>query len=394
MIELLTLSLAPVRGNINLRKKVLWILLVILVVVTPVGCFNEVPLTTNPHDQISPAIYQDMVVWQDNRNGNWDIYGLDLSTGQEFCITTDVHDQISPAIYNDIVVWMDFRNENFDIYGYNVKTGQEFPIAVAPEDQWIPAIYNDIVVWEDRRHGNSDIYGYNLKTLEEFPIAVGPGDQILPAIYEDTVVWVDKGSSWKSKSDIYGYSISTNKGFHVSTIAYYAQPAIYKDTVVWTWSNRYTRRYDILTGEEDEIVTDCLGCPRSHPALYGDVMVWISTDTNVQCYNLLTGEEVTVKTEKSTKGCPAIYDDVVVWEDYRNGNWDVYGYNISDILERLPSLSPSPSFSFSPTERLAPLHDILDTITRNPLEWLLVVICAGVLAAALLQRWREKSGSL
>jgi len=32
------------------------------------------------------------------RNGNYDIYGLDLTTNEEFQITTDPKDQLYPAI--------------------------------------------------------------------------------------------------------------------------------------------------------------------------------------------------------------------------------------------------------------------------------------------------------
>jgi len=34
-----------------------------------------------------PDIDENIVVWQDNRNGNWDIYGYNLLTGEEFQIS-------------------------------------------------------------------------------------------------------------------------------------------------------------------------------------------------------------------------------------------------------------------------------------------------------------------
>ena len=57
------------------------------------------------------------MVWQDNRNGNWDIYGFDFSSSKEFQITKDKSDQRNPSIYRNIVVWEDNRNGNCDIYG-------------------------------------------------------------------------------------------------------------------------------------------------------------------------------------------------------------------------------------------------------------------------------------
>ena len=52
-------------------------------------------------------------MWQDDRNGNWDIYMYDVSTGVEQQITSDPTDQILPAIYSNTVVWQDARNGYF-----------------------------------------------------------------------------------------------------------------------------------------------------------------------------------------------------------------------------------------------------------------------------------------
>lgn len=69
--------------------------------------------------QYSADIYGSKIVYDDNRNGNWDIYSFDLSTGKETQITNEPHDQMSPQIYGDNVLYMDNRNSlngNWDIY--------------------------------------------------------------------------------------------------------------------------------------------------------------------------------------------------------------------------------------------------------------------------------------
>ena len=73
----------------------------------------EIQVTTSSASQVYPQIYVDVIVWQDDRNGNWDIYMYDVSTGVEQQITSDPTDQISPAIYGDTVVWQDARNGYF-----------------------------------------------------------------------------------------------------------------------------------------------------------------------------------------------------------------------------------------------------------------------------------------
>ena len=93
---------------------------------------------------------------------NWDIYGYDLSALKEFRITTGESGRAHPAIYGNIVVWEDKRKGNWDIYGYDLSTQKEFQITTNESDQEFPAIYGSMVVWEDTRNENSDIYGVRL----------------------------------------------------------------------------------------------------------------------------------------------------------------------------------------------------------------------------------------
>jgi beta propeller repeat protein len=120
---------------------------------------SEFPVCTASGDQDAPAIYGDIVVWQDRRGTDGDIYGYDLSTGQEFTVCTASGSQVNPAIYGDIVVWQDERS-GLAIYGYDLSTGQEFTVSALG---YSPAIYGDIVVWSDWRSGAGvDIYGRRL----------------------------------------------------------------------------------------------------------------------------------------------------------------------------------------------------------------------------------------
>ena len=85
---------------------------------------EETRITTDLDDQVDPAIYGNIIVWEDSRNGNLDIYMYDLTTGQETRITTDPANQFAPAIYENKIVWHDYRNGNYDIYMHELKTVQ------------------------------------------------------------------------------------------------------------------------------------------------------------------------------------------------------------------------------------------------------------------------------
>ena len=104
------------------------------------------------------AVSGGFVVWQDNRNGDWDIYGLDIRSGRQWEICRAPGDQTHPAVRGPLVVWQDSRNGEWDIYGYDLRVGTVCPVYVGRGNQTEPAIYGDVVVWTDDRGGEKDIY--------------------------------------------------------------------------------------------------------------------------------------------------------------------------------------------------------------------------------------------
>jgi beta propeller repeat protein len=165
---------------------------------------QERPVITNPLSfEGYPFIYKNKIVWEDYRNGinNPDIYMYDLSKEQETQITTDPSKQVNPDIYGNIIVWEDYRNgiNNPDIYMYDLSKEQETQITTDPSKQIHPAVYKDIIVWEDYRNGdfqnitnrNADIYMFNLSSGEEIQITNNTLSQTFPCIYENKIVYSD-----------------------------------------------------------------------------------------------------------------------------------------------------------------------------------------------------------
>jgi len=120
-------------------------------------------------DQQNPAIWGNIVVWQDDFFGDWDIYAADISDFEmlrladpnnvvEFAVAANEFSQTNPDIDGNIIVWQDNRNNNWDIFGYNLTTREEFQITDDSHDQTNPAISGNVVVWQDNRNGNSEIY--------------------------------------------------------------------------------------------------------------------------------------------------------------------------------------------------------------------------------------------
>ncbi|MBU6999694.1 MAG: hypothetical protein HXS51_02940 [Theionarchaea archaeon] len=343
------------------------IVMVLMLVILPSQDSPEVPIVVEQHNQVAPALYGTVVVWEDNRNGNSDIYGYDLSTGEEFQVTIDESHQENPAIYDRIIVWEDNRNGNSDIYGYDLTTGEKFQVTTNDRDQTAPEIYENIIVWQDDRNGNSDIYGYDLSTGEEFQITSDDGNQHFPAIYGEIVVWEDCRNGNK---DIYGYNMTTHEEFQMTDEFRDERfPVIYQDVVIWNSypevhpggecmkpdivfgkdilvfstdpSNHGINGYNLSTGSTFRVIKNGVS---SAPALSVRLVVWTDTrdiddvysptvDSDIYGYDLSSRREIQVTTDPDRQAYPAVYDTTVVWVDYRNGNPDIYGRILTDLPE-------------------------------------------------------------
>ena len=202
---------------------------------------TEFPVCNNTFYQFSPAISGNIVVWEDYRNDNPDIYSYNMSSSTEFVVCNNSSEVWYPAVSGDIVVWMDGRSyTSTDIYGYNLSSSTEFPICTNSDMQEYPAISGNIVVWEDDRNGNGDIYGYNLSSSTEFIVCNNSSDQWYPAVSGDIVVWLDHRNGYYDEHegffnhDIYGKNLSSSTEFVVcnnSSEQWY--PAVSGDIVVW-----------------------------------------------------------------------------------------------------------------------------------------------------------------
>jgi TolB protein len=257
-----------------------------------------------------------MVVWEDERNGDCDIYGYNLGSKEEFQITTDPGSQCAPAICKNIVVWSDYRQGygNSDVFGYDLNTGKEFQITTDRDEQDDVAIYNNIVVWEDERGVNGDVlYGYNLETKEEFRVHKSYWYFILemsqhnPAIFEDTVVWTT-GLDY----EIYGYNMSTSKEVKIAV----------------------AQKVPCIPGKN---------CIQVRPAIHSNIVVWADTrngNSDIYGHDLDAGEELRITTNPEDQYSPAIYGNVVAWTDRRNGRGDIYCCDISAVPRSRPSAVP------------------------------------------------------
>jgi beta propeller repeat protein len=304
---------------------------------------QEILITEATSNQLSPVIEisGNMVVWEDYRNGNGDIYAYNLSVAAELQITSVTSTQRKPAISSNIIVWEDDRNGNWDIYGYDLATQTMFQVTSDTNTQRKAEVSGTTIVWEDDRNGSWDVYRYDTVTRQEIAVATGSGDQKRPEISGNTIVWEN------GNGDIHGLNLASGPMFVVTDSAgWQDMPAISGSTVVWR--DDRNGNYDIYgrtlpTGGEfavsDEL-TDEVAPAMSEwsSSISGLVVVWTDTrngDADIFGKDLATGEDFTVTIGAGHDDLPAISGKYVVWERQRPndpefGSYDIYGAILID----------------------------------------------------------------
>ncbi len=127
--------------------------------------------------QAGPEIAGSMVVWTDDRSGNFDIYGKDLGVAgsKDFAVCSNTAAQSNPAITQMavaggsqyLVVWVDGRNHRSsftDIYGRNLTTKKNFLVARSQTIKWFPAIADQWVLWVESVKASRSVHRPRLRS--------------------------------------------------------------------------------------------------------------------------------------------------------------------------------------------------------------------------------------
>jgi TolB protein len=306
----------------TLSKVLMLTLLILLVAVYGLQDSNEVQITTHPANQMQPAVYRDTVVWADERNGNLDIYGYNLSTHEEFQITRSPLPEFRPDIYGDIVVWVEAEaQDSWHISACYLSTGET--ICLTPEKTICenPAICGTVVVWEEAKYNARNIRGYDFSTSTYLEITDDKNFQINPAIGESIIVW--EGHE-RLSGDIYGLNLENHHRFQIAQEGLSNSRLAVWDTIV-VWEGRGTINWiDLKTGKKTRIESPSVKqCPQIHDT----IIVWEdyrNKNADIYGYDLAKQKEFLISGHGFSQKNPDVFGDIVVWEDERNGNLDIY----------------------------------------------------------------------
>jgi beta propeller repeat protein len=309
------------------------------------------------NDQLHARIGDNLVVWQDYRDVdlrsgddyNADVYAKDLASGGEFKIS-DNHTASHPDISGEVVVYADNRDGDADVRGYNVGTGDSFWIerhAGTIQDR--PAIHGTIVVWQDSRDGSWDIRMKDLASGDEDWVAHRSGNQTNPRISGDVVVWQDDRDGC---CDVYAKDLDSGDPTQVTDTNDAKEPDVSGDWVVYVREDGdrgSIYAYNLESGERLRL-NSTRDDSRGQPMIDGKLVVWADRrngeDDDIFLYDLESRTEYLVTRSDDDQLEPAVSGTVVVWTDQRGDR----GANVRGATLSLPARpSPTPSPTVTPT---------------------------------------------
>jgi len=130
-------------------------------------------------NSLDPAISHNLVAWTDDRDGNAEIYAMDLLTGETRRISNDPLVDQSPAVGDGIIVWERADRYSGDVYAYEWATGITTPISTLPyASERLPNVSGRTVVFQSEKGTPicMDIVAVNLDNPGDRQVLHGPDD--------------------------------------------------------------------------------------------------------------------------------------------------------------------------------------------------------------------------
>jgi len=395
---------------------------------------NGVVICSANNNQTLPLIVKDhrsgaIIAWQDERAGASTLYAQKVNAhgaiqwavnGVALCSADSSHTHsaiVSDETGGAIIVWQDRRNGNDDIYTQRVDSNgavlwgaHGLPICVQDSGQCFPQIVGDgsggaIITWQDKRAGDFDIYAQRVNSggvvrwspANGKAVATMPGDQLKPEIVSDgshgaIITWYDFRST--TDYNIYAQRVNgngaqqwTTDGNVMNNNAPNAQtnPQIVSDggggaiiawqdkrngAVVDIYAQRVNGQGAVLwtsTGTAIGIADSGKTIPAITEDFYGGAYItWSDArrgtpDIYAQRVNTSGGIQWPAggKAISIVSGCqtnPSIIGDgsggaIIAWQDFRNGQFDIFAERVTmatGLFEEGPGPKPSMFLTLSP----------------------------------------------
>jgi hypothetical protein len=321
---------------------------------------DGIAVSAGVHSEFSPQIVSDsaggaIIAWQDDRNGYWEIYvqrvsGEGTARWADGGVAVSIiaankafFRLISDGVEGTVIVWQEGRKGDWDLYAQRINgngavrwSADGVAVSIAANTQGAPQLVSDgtggaIIVWQDDRDGAWDVYAQRVNgsgtaawTADGVIISNAANDQLVPQLVSDgaggaIMTWQD--GSGQTIFDVRAQRVDGSGAAHwaaggvviSSAPDIQGVPQLETDSAggaIIAWQDLRSGRWDIYAQRVNEV----------GEAQWSIDGVAISTAPGDQ------------------QGCLMISDDaggaVVIWEDARNGtdavpSWDIYAQGIS-----------------------------------------------------------------
>jgi TolB protein len=183
---------------------------------------EEVQITTGLHDEIQPFWAPDSswIVYVTNQNGSQDIMLLNIITLDRILLTNTTANNANPIFSPDgqTIIFQSDRNGSWDLFSLNLETGEVVQLTTSLYDDTRPAWASgsDWIVYVTNQNGSKDIMLLNVTTLDQFVLTRTRANNTNPIFGPDglTVIFQsDVNGSW----DLFSLTLATGEVIQLTT---------------------------------------------------------------------------------------------------------------------------------------------------------------------------------
>jgi beta propeller repeat protein len=260
--------------------------------------YNTAPLTTFESGLGAESVVTDgtSVVWVDGRGV---LFSRTLADGRETRLLDTPAQRSQLALVGGVLVWVERDREPASGWGPSIRglrlgTGEVFTMASGPGERNSPAIGIGTVVWRDSRAGNWNIHAYDLDAGREFALTTAPAPRGALTIAGRNVVWEEhRDGRWT----LVAYDLAERR-----------------ETPLTVGTDHETM---------PDVGTDALVFVRRQAGRSGGALILRDLASGGE--RLIVGGHLIQR--------PVIADNLVVWEDWRDGVPNIYAFDRATAKE-------------------------------------------------------------
>ncbi len=341
------------RSETSNRSSIVVSLSLVMAACTAAHALTVFRVAATADDEAFPTVSGNVVVWQwyNSRYGDWDIEGADITDPANplsFIVSDFPGDDLFPVVDGNDVVWEHpYRpGSDRDIYGANIADRPNvtrYTISDSTDEERVPYVADGVVVWQHKfvDAPDWDIFGARL-TGQDYPepftvSASVDVNELYPCISGDLVVWHQQMPDVPQPS-VWGADISDPN----NPRSFYTAMALGKFEIPSLSDGWLVARE---TDDVGKVMLDNLFDPfnpegissgnlTACPKIHRHIIVWQDQRNgtwDIRAYNRITRQELVITDRKmSDQVNPSVYVDteqqraIIVWQDDRDGNWDIY----------------------------------------------------------------------